>query len=266
MTPTLLVLAGYLAAEIFLRGYAAAGAVMLLGLGEYSFMLVFRKKNHPSLIVEGAVLAGIGALGVILSGAGYPGAEFVLLELILGGVLVGSTMRGRPWLATLMKRMALFPVGMEFAGDASMVIGTLFILHGTFMGAMLLVSGSIPVPLSMLVFALLYASAVFLMRRRLKGRAGKDMPVLISEEYDRMSLELAGRRLGSMELDLAPAASVSRIVIPGDVQVHELLDSLEKLLRSRGCRALRITDWTGDGLPLEMNGYTRTPAGWNKML
>lgn len=266
MIPTLLVLAGYLAAEVFLDGYTAAAAVLLLGLGEYFFMLAFRRKNHPSLIIEGGLLAGIGVLGMSLSGAGFPGAEFVLLEFILGGVLVGSTLIGRPWLASLMKRMAIFPVGREFAGDASLVMGSLFVLHGAFMGVMLLRTGSISVPPSILAFAALYAVSIVFMRSRQKRRAGRGMPVLVDSEDGRMSLELTGRKLGSMELDLAPAASASRIDIPGDVQVHELLDALEMYLRSRGCRALRLPDWTGDDLPLEINGYRRTPAGWNKVL
>ncbi|MBN2586020.1 MAG: hypothetical protein JXA64_10355 [Candidatus Fermentibacteraceae bacterium] len=264
MTATLLVLAGYLAAELLLGGYAAALAVFGLGLAEFSIVLAVRKRSHPSLILEGAVLAGTGALGEYLSRAGFPGAEFVLLELVLGGVLVVSTLMGRPWLESLMKRMAGFSAGPALAGDASIAMGAMFAVHGSFMGAFLLATGSIPVPQAILVFAVLYAAAVLWLRRRRRSRAERDTPRLTQGNDERWNLEMKGRRLGSMELRMAPAAAVDCVEIADDVEVHEFLEVMERYLKSRGCRAVRLTGWEWDELPLEIGGYTRTTAGWTK--
>ncbi len=266
MTGTLLVLAGYLAAELLLGGYAAAIAVFGLGLAEFSFVLAVSKKNHPSLILEGAVLAGIGVLGEILSRAGFTGAEYVLLELVIGGVLILSTLMGRPWLESLMKRMAGFSAGPEFAGDASIAMGALFVVHGSFMGAFLLSTGSIPVPQAILVFAVLYAAVVLCLKRRQRSRMERDTPKLSPGIDERWNLEMKGRRLGSMELRMAPAAAVSNVETADGVAVHEFLEVMERYLKSRGCRAVRFTGWEGDELPLEIGGYSKTPAGWTKPL
>lgn len=266
MKAALIVLAGYLAAEVFLEGFAAAAAVLALGLAEYIFMLTVRRRNHPSLIAEGAVLAGTSLLGSLLAGAGYPGAEFVLLELVLGGVLLVSTLMGRPWLSALMKRIPMFPMGRDMAGEASLAIGLLFLAHGVLSAAVLIATGSVPVPQAVLAFAMLYAMAILYMRRRMRQRKNKDAPSLIPGEGDLTRLEQSGRVLGTLRLVVSPAAAADLVCISDGVQPHEFLDALESCLRKSGCRAIQLSSWDGDDLDLEIARYRRSPDGWTKLL
>jgi hypothetical protein len=266
MKATLVVIAGYLAAEIFLEGYAAAAAVFALGLSEYVFMLAVKRKKHPSLIVEGAVLAGTSLLGSLLARAGYPGAEFVLLELVLGGVLLGSTLIGRPWLSSLMERMPMFPMGREMAGEASIAMGLLFLAHGVLAAAALIVTGSVPIPQAVLAFAILYAITILFMRRRMGQLAGSDAPMLKPGDDDMTRLEKSGRVLGTLRLEVARATTADDVRITPGVKTHEFLDALESCLRRRGCRALQLSSWEGDDLDLEIGSYRRTPDGWIKLL
>ncbi len=266
MYATLLVLAGYLAAEIFLSGFPAALAVFALGVAEYIFLIAVKRTSHPSLILEGAVLAGIGMAGHRLSALGYGGGEFVLLELVLGGVLIVSTLLGKPWLASQMRRISGLSAGGSFAREASMAMGSLFLLHGLFMGFFVIRTGRIPVPWAILVFAVLYIAVMKLLRVKQRNRAQIDAPGLVSLDDGRVVLVRHGRELGSMMLKPATAALVSEVQVKDGIQVQEFLESLEYLLRSRGCRAVRITGLEEQELQLELSGYRHNPAGWSKPL
>ncbi|MCK4506845.1 MAG: hypothetical protein KAW14_14610 [Candidatus Aegiribacteria sp.] len=156
MIPTLVVLVGYLAADIFLSGYAAALLVISIGLGEFLFLLVFRGAKHPSLILEGAVLAGAGLAGEVLAAKGYNGAGYILLEIIFAGVLLVSTATGKPWLASQIKRFAGFSAGKEFSRDMSVGMGCLFLIHGILLTIMMFLKGSVSVFPAALSFIMLY--------------------------------------------------------------------------------------------------------------
>lgn len=266
MRSTLLVFAGYIAAEILLGGYAAALAVFLLGLLEYLFFLAIRKEDHPSLIIEGTVLAGIVIGGELLSSAGYSGAEIVLLELVLGAVLLISALLGRPWLASQMRRLAGFSAGRDFAIEASSVMGALFLAHGLLAAAAMLITGSVPVLPAVLVFAILYAAAVLSMRRKQRRRARKSMPGLSVDPGGKAVLDVGGRKLGTMEIRQAPVSIVSSVEIFEGIEERDFLEQLEEYLRAIGCRALRLSEWSGEDLTLEMSGYRRTGTGWSKPL
>lgn len=266
MYPTLIVIAGYLAADIFLGGYIAALAVFLLGLGEFLFLLICRGNRHPALILEGAVLAAAGLAGDKLAVLGYSGAGYVLLELILAGVLLVSTARGKPWLASQMKRFSGFSAGREFSGEMSTVMGLLFLSHGILLAILIVLLGCVPVLPAILSFAVLYLLSIFHLRKKQRKRSEKNVPRLLKGDEGKLILELSGERLGSMILKPGAVTIVTEVLIAENREVHEFLQTLERFLKHQGCRAVRFQTWEGDELPLEMSGYRRTPAGWNKIL
>lgn len=266
MYPTLVVLAGYLAAEIFLEGLAAAGAVLALAAVQFLLMLLTGKGGQPAILLEGAVLAGVLLAGWRLSGLGYSGAGLAILEVLLGGVLTVSALAGRPWLSKQMKRVAGFSTEKRFAVEVSLVMGAVFLLHGGLMAAMVLSTGGVPVLPAAAAFAVLYAGALILMRRKQRARAEMNAPRLMPREDGKTALELSGRELASIRLEAGPVSLVKETELREGVEVHEFLEALERLLRSRGCRALRFTEWEGDTLPLELAGYRGSPAGWTRPL
>lgn len=266
MYPTLVVIAGYLAADIFLDGYTAAFAVFALGLGEFLFLLLFRGTKHTSLILEGAVLASAGIAGDMFAGLGYSGAGYVLLELILAGVLLVSTAIGKPWLASQMKRVAGFSTGREFSGEMSILMGLLFLLHGIILAVLIILTGKVPAIPAVLSFAVLYVLAIFYLRKKQRKRSKRNTPRLLSGDEGKLILELSGENMGSMVLKPGAVTIVTEVEIAENLQIHKFLETLEGYLRYQGCRAVRFPEWDGDELTLEMSGYSKTPTGWNKIL
>ena len=266
MYPTLIVIAGYLAADIFLDGYTAALAVFALGLGEFLFLMVFRGTKHPALILEGTVLASVYLAGDMLAGRGYSGAGYVLLELILAGVLLVSTARGKPWLASQMKRVAGFSTGREFSGEMSILMGLLFLLHGIILAFLIILTGKVPAIPAVLSFAVLYVLAIFYLRKKQRKRNERNSPRLLRGDDGKLILELSGEKLGSMVLKTGAVTIVTEVEISENLQIHKFLETLERYLKYQGCRAVRFPVWDGDELTLEMSGYRKTPAGWNKIL
>lgn len=266
MYPTLIVIAGYLAADIFLKGYIAALVVFSLGLGEFLFLQVFLKKKHSVLILEGAVLAAASLAGDMLAAEGYSGAGYVLLELILAGVLLVSTARGKPWLASQMKRFSGFSTDRKFSGEMSIVMGLLFLSHGILLTILIVLQGRAPVLPAILSFVVLYAAAVFILRRKQMEKSIRNEPHLLKSNEGKLILELEGERLGSMVLQPGAVSIVTEVQIAENCELHEFLEALERFLKHQGCKALRFVTWDEDELLLEMSGYSRTPAGWNKIL
>ncbi len=266
MIPTLLVLVGYLAADIFLSGYAAALLVISLGLGEFLFLLVFRGTKHPSLILEGAVLAGAGLAGEVLAAKGYNGAGYILLEIIFAGVLLVSTATGKPWLASQIKRFAGFSAGKEFSRDMSVGMGSLFLTHGILLTIMVFLKGSVSVFPAVLSFIMLYIVTVYILRKRQKKFRILASPQLRKGGEGEYILEIAGDRLADLSMSPGVVTDISAVDITGVCEVHRFLESLEACLKASGCRAVRFTMWDTDTLPLEMSGYREVPAGWNKIL
>ncbi len=266
MNPTLVVIAGYLAADIILDGYIAALAVFSLGVGEFLFLLILRGKRHASLILEGAVLAAAGLAGDKLAVLGYRGTGYVLLELILAGVLLVSTARGKPWLSSQMKRFVGFSTDAEFSGKMSLVMGLLFFAHGVFLAVIIVLKGKVLLLPAILSFAVLYSLAIVYIRKHQRSRRVKSAPGLLKGDDGKLVLIFAGRKVGSMMLQPGVAAIVTDVEIALDREAHEFLEILETYLKLNGCRALRFPVWSGDEMTLEMAGYHRTPTGWNKIL
>lgn len=217
-------------------------------------------------MLEGAVLASAGLAGDMFADRGYSGTGYVLLELILAGVLLVSTARGKPWLASQMKRVAGFSAGREFSGEMSIVMGMLFLLHGILLAILILLKGRVPVIPAILSFAVLYALAVFYLRKKQRKRNERNAPCFLSGDDGKLILELSGEKLGSMVLKPGAVTVVTELEIAENLQVHKFLETLEGYLRYQGCRAVRFPEWDGDELTLEMSGYRKTPAGWNKIL
>ncbi|MCD4846911.1 MAG: hypothetical protein K8R76_01825 [Candidatus Aegiribacteria sp.] len=266
MIPTLVVLVGYLAADIFLSGYAAAILVISLGLGEFLFLLIFRGTKHPSLILEGAVLAGAGLFGEVLAAKGYNGSGYILLEIIFAGVLLISTARGKPWLASQIKRFAGFSAGKEFSRDMSVGMGFLFLTHSILLTIIMFLKGSVHVFPAALSFIMLYIVTVYILRKRQKRFRILTSPQLQKVGEGEYYLEIAGDRLAGLSMYIGVVTDISAVDITEDCQIHQFLESLEECLKASGCRAVRFTMWDADTLPLELSGYREVPAGWNKIL
>ncbi len=266
MIPTLVVLVGYLAADIFLSGYAAALLVISIGLGEFLFLLVFRGTKHPSLILEGVVLAVAGLAGEVLAARGYNGAGYILLEIIFAGVLLISTVTGKPWLASQIKRFAGFSASREFSRDMSVGMGFLFLTHSILLTIIMFLKGSVSVLPAALSFIILYIVTVYILRKRQKKFRILTSPQLRKGGEGEYLLEIAGDRLASLSMCLGVVTDISAVDIAKRYEVHQFLKSLEDSLKASGCRAVRFTEWDADTLPLELAGYREVPAGWNKIL
>ncbi len=266
MIPTIVVLIGYLAADIFLSGYAAALLVISLGLGEFLFLLVFHGTKHPSLIIEGAVLAGAGLAGEVLAAVGYNGAGYILLEIIFASVLLISTAAGKPWLASQIKRFAGFSAGREFSRDMSVGMGYLFLTHGILLTIIMFLKGSVSVFPAALSFILLYIVTVYILRKRQQKVRILTSPQLRKGSEGEYFLEIAEDRLACLSMSIGVVTDISSVDITGGCEVHRFLESLEECLKAAGCRAVRFTMWDADTLPLELSGYREVPAGWNKIL
>lgn len=266
MTPTLVVLIGYLTADIFLSGYAAALFVASLGLGEFLFLLIFRGTKHPSLILEGALLAGAGLAGEVLAARGYNGAGYILLEFIFAGVLLISAAAGKPWLASQIKRFAGFSATKEFSMDMSKGMGFLFLTHGILLAIMVFLEGSVSVFPAVFSFIVLYLVTVYVLRKRQRKFQILNFPQLRKGDEGKYFLEIDGDRLASFAISTGVVADISSVDISDRCEVYRFLESIEECLRASGCRAVRFTEWDGDTISLEMAGYREVPAGWNKIL
>jgi len=223
--------------EIFLDGCSATLAVISLGLGEFLFLQVFRKKKHYSLIFEGAVLAAAGIAGETLASEGYSGGGYILLELILAVVLIVSTLRGKPWLSGQMKRLTGFSTGSEFTGNVSMIMGLLFLTHGMLLAVLMMLGGSVPILPAVVSFIVFYSVAVFVLKRKQKGRNIRNEPHLLKGDEGRFVLELAGEKLGSMDLTPGSVSLVAGVEISDGCEVYSFLEVLEQYLKGKGMQS-----------------------------
>lgn len=266
MIPALIVLGGYLAADIFMHGLAAAIFVISLGFGEFLFLRIVRKRNHPSLILEAVILSAAGMAGEMLSRLGYQGGGYIILEIVLAGILLLSTAAGKPWLASQMRRFAGFSAGDAATREISIWMGFLFLVHGVILSTMLLAGLPVRFLPSVASFVVLYLGVILILRSRLKRQSLLSVPVLRYEPDGRCSLEISGEVICTLNVDPGVITDVSELHISGDQQLHKCLETLEGYFRGKGCRGVRFIEWKGDSLPLEMAGYKKTPVGWNKIL
>ena len=165
-----------------------------------------------------------------------------------------------------MKRVAGFSTGSEFSAEMSIVMGLVFLSHGILLAILVVLKGTVPVIPAILSFGVLYLLAIFHLRIKQSKRSEKRAPLLRRGDEGKLILELSGEKLGSMMLEPGTVTIVSEVEIAENLPVHRFLETLERYLKYQGCRAVRFTVWNGDEITLEMSGYRKTQAGWNKLL
>ncbi len=116
------------------------------------------------------------------------------------------------------------------------------------------------------LFAVLYLAALRLSSPFMKRARGKTCPEIVEKAEGEAILKRGDSVLG--EVILQPGASGLARVTSIDARVpwDAFLPALEEGLKRRGFPSVLITDWEGDPLELEMNGFLQTPGGWRKRL
>ncbi len=258
----LAVLAVYVAADILLEGPAAAAAVMAAGVLEVVLLRILGRRREPAPLVEAAALALLVLLSWLLGRAGYGGSAWPLMELLLGGALAVSALRGRPWLLSMAER-AGFPLpGGSAMRRASLVLGVMLLVHGLFLAVMVLLDGSPPLLAGIVSLALLYLGALAFIRRS-SGR-GEAAPTLErGGDSELVLFSPSGTELGRLELDPGAVCRVRVREIAGGVDPHELLGCLEEALRG-GARVLCVESWPADPMALRLSGYREGERGFRK--
>ncbi|MBD3370048.1 hypothetical protein GF402_06775 [Candidatus Fermentibacteria bacterium] len=262
--PRLVVLAGFLVADLLMEGAAAAIVVFGLGGVEFALLVLVQSERHYDVLAEGAALAAIVLIGDWLSGAGYEGAGFALMETVLGAVLAVSAGMEKPILDKQMRRMTGLSMGGRLAARASLAIGLVLVAHSLFLWMIILVRGSVGLIAGVAGFLPLYLLAVLWLRRRPVDTSsatrlvprGEDEFLLVRDDRPLAKLRMSGQRVVDVVIDdLHEGAS------PDELLVH-----LEHSLARRGVRTLRLTSWGRDTLPLEMAGFTRIGDSWQKVI
>ncbi len=260
--PTLIVLAGYITADLFLHGVEAALFVTGLGLVEFFILLAVARLAMPSLLLEGAVLGGVGYVGYLIA---EPGAGFALLELVAAAVFLVSTVMGRPYLDRQMRTLTGSGMNRELAGRLTLLFGIVFLVHGVFMLGMMLTSG-ISTPAALFSFAALYLGAMLWFRKRSRREAFQALPVLVPGDDGGMRVELGGSVLGRVRVEGELIALVTILSLAENVLPEDFIPALETALAATGVRTVRFPCWPGDTSPLEIAGYSRVDSAWQKVL
>lgn len=266
LAATVAVLAGYLVADIFLDGLTAAVAVLALGVAEFLVLLITRKEIHSALIFEALILAGAVFAGDHLSSMGYRGAQYAILEILLGGVLLATALAGRPWLASQMKRLAGMSPDAGLATGMSVIMGGMLLFHGILLAVGSVFFGGLSLPVAVGSFAALYVAAVVLLRRHTRSVQTETLPRFIRSEDEVFCLILGDTTLATMTLEGLGRVEVSHISLHCDIPVHEAVSALERALAAAGAFSVTVRDWDGDTLPLEIAGYVESPRGWTRVI
>jgi len=259
--PELLVLALFLAGDVFCDGMVSAAAGVAAGVVSFLVMLLFRRRK-PGLIVEGLIFGGVTALGEILS---FPGGNLILMELVAGLILLSSALFR--W--NIMERMA-GGMGKGFVSSAgakilTITLGGVFFIHSvTF--ALLSAYGSGGTVFGIVLFVVLYLVALRYSRGRIRRAERASFPRLVSRDGGDAFLEEGGSVLGKMRVteNGGGIVQVSSPVL--SVPAPEFLKTLEVCLRSNGFRFVHIEGWQGDELDLEIDGYTEYGGKWKKRI
>jgi hypothetical protein len=255
-------LAGYLAADLFLDGIGAALFVAGLGILEFLVLLALLRTALPSLLIEGAVLGGIGYAGELV---GRPGAGFMLLELAAASAFLVSVAAGRPYLHRQLRTLTGKGMNPALAGRMTAVLGGVFLVHGLTLLVMML-TGGIDTFYAVLSFALLYLMALVLLRRKSRKESAGSVPVITAGDDGLSVLVLDGTVMGRVRLAGDRITDVGDVELPESGTPGEFLPLLETALASTGVRTVRFPGWTGDPSPLEMAGYRRIDGCWQRVL
>ena len=187
------------------------------------------------------------------------------LECGLGGFLLGSALRGKPWLAGKLEETGL-KTSKPLMQEASVVLGGMFLLHGILLAVMAFLAGGVRTIPAVVAFVVLYIIALVLLRRRGRARAVQNAPRLVQTEEGRFRLMKGDLPHAEFSLDPTPRPAVYDLILEEGIAPHLVLEALESVLASAGAPSITIREWPGDTLTLEMAGYITGPAGWIKPL
>ena len=260
--PTIIIAVVYFASDFFLDGLYAAALIVAAGVLEYLYFRFLKNAEHPSVLVEGLVLGGIVLGSGFLEQTGYEGAEFPIIELILAGVLIISTLAGTPWLEGMMKRSPGISAGID--RFTSYCFGILFTVHGSVLAAMIIISHRIHIIPSVILFITLYVVAFIVVRKEYTKKAVLNTPILKDLADGNLELSVKGRILGVIWAEGDTVLTISRVSVEEDCKTHIFLSQLETALSIRGARTVKFTDWEGDTIQLEMSGYRKYESTWQK--
>jgi hypothetical protein len=260
--PSLVLVAGYLASDLFLSGIGAALFVAGLGAAVFLALLAFARVPAASLLVEGVVLGAVGYAGEL---TGKPGAGFAFLELTAAAVFLVSAAAGRPYLQGQVRSLTGSALHPGLAARMTLVMGGVFLVHGAFLTVMMFTSGIGTVPAAV-AFAALYLAALLLLRRKGLRDAAASLPLLVASGDSGFILRQGDAVLGSIGLCGDRIAEVTVRSLSGDTSPERFLKSLEEALARGGTRTVRIESWPGDTGPLEVSGYGRTDGCWQRIL
>jgi preprotein translocase subunit SecG len=258
--PSLVLVAGYLASDLFLSGIGAAVFVAGLGAAVFLVLLAFARIPAVSLLVEGIVLGAVGYAGEL---TGRPGAGFAFLELTAAAVFLVSAAAGRPYLQGQVRSLTGSALDPGLAARMTLVMGGVFLVHGALLTVMLLTSG-IGTVTAVAAFAALYLAALVLLRRKGGRDAAASVPVLEASRDSGFLLRKGDAVLGSIDLLEDRIAEVT--VISLSASPEEFLKALEVALAREGTRTVRISSWQGDTGPLEVSGYICSGGCWQRIL
>jgi hypothetical protein len=260
--PTLIVLAGYVTADLFLHRIQAALFVAGLGLVEFLILLVIARIAMPSLLIEGAVLGCVGYAGELI---GEPGAGFMILELTAALAFLASTAVGRPYLDRQLRNLTGSGMNRDLAGRMTLLFGMVFLVHGVFLLGMMFTSG-ISTPAALLSFAALYLAAMVWFRKKSRREASQAHPVLVTGELGGTRIELGGSVLGRVRVEGEQIVEVTILALAETTSSEGFIPALETALAASGARTVRFPCWSGDTSPLEMAGYSLVSGCWQKVL
>jgi hypothetical protein len=256
--PELILAALFILSDMLLRGAASAAAAAAAGVLAYTVSLM-TGRGRIALLLEGLALGGL-TLAARLSS--FPGGALTLTEVVLGGFLLVSGIRGRPALERMAGGLARGILSKGESAVFSAYMGGGLAAHGVVTAAIASPreeAGILPVVL----LPVFLAAAAFSARKRIGSTSRGTLPRLQEAP-------------GGWQALLSPEGEVlGRVSVTGEggaavVEVRELdpacLPALEAALTAGGYRSVLIRAWPGDALALEMNGYSLSPGGWLRRL
>jgi len=260
--PSLIVVAGYLVADIFLDGITAALFVGSLGILEFLIILVIAGRAMPSLLVEGFALGAIGYAGFLIA---VPGAGITILELSAGTVFLVSCLLGKPFLGGQIRKITGSGIRLSMAKDMTFVFGFVFLAHGILMLVMIL-TGGVRTSIAVGIFAALYIASVIWFRKKGRREDVQRHLCLIPSDSGESILSIGDSVLGKVRVKGDRIAEVVILSTEDSITIGKFISALEAALSRAGCRTVRFTDWEGDKSPLEMSGYRLMETVWQKVL
>jgi len=252
--PELLVAVLFLVGDIFWDGSAAGIAGFAAGVVSFLAFLPFGVRK-PGLLAEGAVFGVMAFLG-----AGLIHAEALMGILLLLSAFLRWNLPGRMAGGALKGLL-----GKDGVRVMSFSMGTVFLLHAVAY-AILEREGVGGTVNGAILFAAMYFSALAVTSRRLRKRTAASRPVITMMEGETAVLQINASEVLTFILSSPGARKAVVEFLSPKVPDSRILKALSCALRIDGYDSVVITQWNGDSLDLEMDGFRETPGGWMKPL